>query len=400
MFFRFNMPNSSDSESSDDSDKGIRYKTESTRNKAEKKSSSVRDQHHHGRRRRSSSDEEYERRKRRKEKKRKREKESRHIRSDNHSAVKSQSSTRKNKYDEDTTKSTINSIKSSPNKELEEHSTIEEDHDFGPALPTHLLKQNSNTSLTEKTIGNTNKTMETIAGPMLPPHLLTKIANTANSEDNVAIFSVPQVIGPSLPPHLLKPIHDDHIEEKETADEPRKEENSFISPETIGPDLPPHLLNTINTNNTQGKDDQVSQAPRDILPKSIGPVLPPHLQKTTKEESDEEQSPENPSATVIGPTLPPHLRKQLAESSRCAGQQEYDDDDCYGPLPEGAPLTKSHIQLEERSLQLKINQLNPEGNDEPKREEWMLELPAVRAANLGLGPRTFRMKGTPDMSDR
>jgi len=37
---------------------------------------------------------------------------------------------------------------------------------------------------------------------------------------------------------------------------------------------------------------------------------------------------------------------------------------------------------------------------ENKREEWMTELPPAQAANLGLGPRKFRLREGPDMSDR
>ena len=35
-----------------------------------------------------------------------------------------------------------------------------------------------------------------------------------------------------------------------------------------------------------------------------------------------------------------------------------------------------------------------------KREEWMTELPSAQAANLGLGPRKFKLRDGPDMSDR
>lgn len=34
------------------------------------------------------------------------------------------------------------------------------------------------------------------------------------------------------------------------------------------------------------------------------------------------------------------------------------------------------------------------------REEWMTELPPAHAVNLGLGPRKFRVREGPDMSDR
>lgn len=41
-----------------------------------------------------------------------------------------------------------------------------------------------------------------------------------------------------------------------------------------------------------------------------------------------------------------------------------------------------------------------ESNDVNKRESWMLELPPEKAASLGLGPRTFRIREGPDNADR
>ncbi|GLV39194.1 uncharacterized protein CBL_06244 [Carabus blaptoides fortunei] len=77
------------------------------------------------------------------------------------------------------------------------------------------------------------------------------------------------------------------------------------------------------------------------------------------------------------------------------------EDDMIGPLPAGhSGKNSSYNELEERALQMKIDSLNQSNDNRTVREEWMLELPQVRAANLGLGPRQFRAKGVPDMSDR
>ncbi|KYB27214.1 GPALPP motifs-containing protein 1-like Protein [Tribolium castaneum] len=142
---------------------------------------------------------------------------------------------------------------------------------------------------------------------------------------------------------------------------------------SIGPKLPPHMLRKeeIEPNND-----------------SIGPQLPPHLLQ--KEEEEEEK-------TRIGPQLPPHLRQKLQEEA----EREESDEDVYGPLPAGASnYSKAQLALEERALQLKMDQLEPAQNAKKVREEWMLELPEVKASKFGLGPRQFRSKAGPDMSDR
>lgn len=374
------MTHSSDSDSSEDSDKGIRYKTDSIRNKTEKKSETVREHlhrkkgDHHRRKRSSSTDEEYERRKRRKEKKRKREKETQYDRGEDRFACKNLISI-KNKNEDENSRSSTNLTSTLP--ELRGN-TDNHDTNFGPALPPHLLKNDLSTPEIRG-----NNTQET---------------ETTNTEDTTELKEIsPQTIGPALPPDFQKSININNIQKREemNIETPEQNENSLQS---IGPVLPPHLQKSSHKGkipNTDASNVETSRLLGENSPETIGPVLPPHLQKPIID-NDVDQTAETQAGTVIGPTLPTHLRKQLAEAS----VQEDNDDDCYGPLPQGAALTRSHLELEERSLQLKINQLNPEGPDEPKREEWMLELPAVRAANLGLGPRTFRMKGTPDLSDR
>ncbi|XP_066156061.1 GPALPP motifs-containing protein 1 isoform X2 [Euwallacea fornicatus] len=149
----------------------------------------------------------------------------------------------------------------------------------------------------------------------------------------------------------------------------------------IGPQLSPNLVK-IYVDETQ----------------SFGPKLPPHLLNKTAPLS------ETIDARNIGPTLPPHVRKQFENQDYSVGgwekPEDDDDDESYGPLPPGMSKKSAvHTALEERALQMRINNLEPD-KQEPTRESWMIELPEAKAATFGLGPRQFRKKAGPDMSDR
>lgn len=154
---------------------------------------------------------------------------------------------------------------------------------------------------------------------------------------------------------------------------------------TLGPALPPHLLNTsLTTEGNSTRDIAVEQ-------KALHMVSESNSRKLEK--------------SIIGPYLPPHVKKHLLENpsredSVKVENKDSDNDDVYGPLPPGLSSTsKAHTALEERALQMKLNSLNPKEKIKG-REEWMLELPEVKAANLGLGSRHFRSKIGPDLSDR
>lgn len=245
---------------------------------------------------------------------------------------------------------------------------------FGPSLPPNF-----------KT--NLNKDIEEIViGPALPPHLLKtddkcssgpKITEPANS-----------FVGPQLPSHLLQ-INDQRNQEK-----------------SIGPILPQseNLNNTQNTNITLAVPTCPSQESENAPNNCVGPTFPPHLQKNKEEfESQMILDPKLPSSIeahksqnkIIGPALPSHFFQKTHSSS------DEDDDESYGPLPRGLEkYSKTQQALEERALQLKIDQLDPKCNTEPVRETWMLELPEAKAMHFGLGPRQFRSKAGPDLSDR
>ncbi|XP_012284935.1 uncharacterized protein LOC105702161 [Orussus abietinus] len=142
-------------------------------------------------------------------------------------------------------------------------------------------------------------------------------------------------------------------------------------------------------------------------PRIIGPSLPDHLQKHSAESEDEKES-------IFGPALPPHLMPQsfigptLPQTVKCNDSVEHsvstlDNEDTFGPLPLDHPAAKDcrvQQELEERAKLLKNKIKTEDDVDETKREEWMMELPPAQAVNLGLGPRKFRARPGPDMSDR
>lgn len=133
-------------------------------------------------------------------------------------------------------------------------------------------------------------------------------------------------------------------------------------------------------------------------------MLPPQLSNKTNPESVQENCeessatkdvnlPDSSSNDIYGPALPPHLQKTVEEDS--------DDEDAYGPLPPGASTSSfAHQALEERALQIKLGCFDTNETKATVREEWMMELPEVRAGNLGLGARQFRKNERPDFSDR
>ncbi|XP_076253946.1 uncharacterized protein LOC143192467 isoform X2 [Rhynchophorus ferrugineus] len=253
-----------------------------------------------------------------------------------------------------------------------------DEHDkssFGPSLPPNF-KTNDHNEVKDKPA----------IGPALPPHLL-KTYDTCSSQSNITEPAKNNFVGPQLPPYLLK-MNDQRNQYK-----------------NIGPNLPisENLSDTQNTNVNLTLSTQSSQEPENSPKNVVGPILPPHLQKNNDSDIQVRLGPRLPScfeeqksqSKIIGPALPPGSFQKTQSSS------DEDDDECYGPLPSGLNKhSKARQALEERALQLKIDQLDPKSNNEPVRETWMLELPAAKAAHFGLGPRQFRSKEGPDLTDR
>lgn len=377
----------SDSDSVD-SDEGIRYKTESIRNKksTEKNEREKESYRHRERKRSRSRSRSRHHTERKKLKKRRR---------DSSPEDKSNRKTSRSKYrdsdrsdDRKHRKGKIKTKKEDTNhheKEMEEKlsdersNTIaisEECGTFGPSLPKKedaINNKEEPVSLIEENSGNdptksAEEDKHNLAfGPALPP----KTNTPSKSESSVGEQSKNgNTFGPQLPPHLTK--------------------TSGEETNIIGPVLPSHFITVSsldddisNDLNASGTQDNKESGSRSDL---IGPALPPRLVKESEE-------------NVIGPTLPPCL-PQEENVLHGENEEQSEDEDVYGPVPAGAHYSQAHVELEERALKMKMDQLDPKGNQQPVREEWMLTLPEAKAAKFGLGPRQFRSKAGPDLSDR
>ncbi|XP_046442321.1 GPALPP motifs-containing protein 1-like isoform X2 [Daphnia pulex] len=145
----------------------------------------------------------------------------------------------------------------------------------------------------------------------------------------------------------------------------------------------------------------------------IGPTLPPHLQ--TAYENDDSDSDEG---DLYGPALPAHLKSQKVSSKLvqsnisndrgCSVNHEVDsssDDEVIGPLPADCMDAEhsSSVDIEQRALKMKRKLLgvdDDEANKQPKREDWMIELPELKRKNFGLGPRVFNRSDKPEVVGR
>ncbi|KAL0128347.1 hypothetical protein PUN28_003557 [Cardiocondyla obscurior] len=201
---------------------------------------------------------------------------------------------------------------------------------------------------------NTNQTGSTY-GPILPPEF---IFNTSDGEHN-----------------LETKIHkiNDEIDGKDI--------------NLIGPCLPPGLNDRRSIEREDTMDASVTEA--DAV---FGPALPPHLLQRQRENNSQDR--------IIGPVPPDTL---ISHEEGLITSRESDDDSAIGPLPVDHPALRTsrvHEQLDLRAQRIKYEKYSEETDIGNKREEWMTELPPAQAANLGLGPRKFRLRDGPDMSDR
>ncbi|KAJ8951849.1 hypothetical protein NQ318_019824 [Aromia moschata] len=333
----------SDSDSVD-SDDGIRYKTDSIRNKdrcvrrdSPSKSSGNRDRRE---RKRSRSRSPKHREKRTDTKRHKR----RGSSSDREDALQRSrhKDRRKDKKEEERYKEkrqsrrdVINSgkEKESRDKNVESTSTLNSTKTIGPVLPPNFKREPP-----EDVPVDTPKEFPDSIGSAPPSNLISHNEEATSSGLLPADNAEPKIIGPALPPNFRKP--------------------EVSSPDTTA------LENTI-----------------------VGPALPAGL--TPPDESEDK---------TMGPSLPHHLRQKLLEESGNA--EEPEEEEVYGPLSPGQGLSRAHVELEERALKMKIDRLEPQDGRQAGREEWMLTLPEVKAARFGLGPRSFRSKEGPDLSDR
>ncbi|XP_074110254.1 uncharacterized protein LOC141534667 [Cotesia typhae] len=176
-----------------------------------------------------------------------------------------------------------------------------------------------------------------------------------------------------------------------------------------GPTLPPEIVGNPAKSMSETKNSEV---------KIIGPCLPDGFKKIAQDE-DEAFGPSLPPTLQrvgeekkrIGPSLPRHLMEHLEDEDDYLMEVDVEgepdeldeEEEILGPLPADHPAIGSdriQRQLEYRARLIKEELAEIDYREEKKREEWMTELPAVRAANLGLGPRKFHTKEGPDFSDR
>lgn len=404
----------SDSESTD-SDSGIRFKTDSTRNKREKpnrQSRSLLDRGHK-RSRHSERSRERTRSSRRSRSPKDRKKHQSRDRKSKKDKIKDASSDSLSLSDEEirrkeyplkrhspefrrsdswskTTHSGDYSRKcedrsSSSSKISNTHNSSKSDNSSGTSSRDRKNSKSNRTERDKSSSKNKNvKECESNTlsiGPQLPPHLQKIKSDSKTKDENCST-------GPKLLQSLQSLEETDSKTEElayqsKTIDSKKSNDENDSNNLLLGPSLPPHLLKK----SSETEEDQNC---------AVGPMLPPSLQTSQQNLNTESE------ISVIGPALPSHLRQQLAkESENNIVEDEEDDEETFGPLLPGmSSNSEAHRALEERALKMKLDGLNPQKQDVQNREEWMLELPEVHASNLGLGPRQFRAKSGPDMSDR
>ncbi|KMQ86348.1 gpalpp motif-containing protein 1 [Lasius niger] len=200
------------------------------------------------------------------------------------------------------------------------------------------------------------------------------------------------VYGPFLPPKFTSNT------DIADGDKPEKSSSSNLDENKIDDDgksasfIGPCLLPQLNDDHQNGKREDAEDAVTLAMETDnvFGPALPPHLLQRQQNENDSRDK-------IIGPVLPDTMKSHKEAST------ESSDDDCaIGPLPVDHPALKNNRVHEQ--LDLRAQRIRHEGLEETdlgnKREEWMTELPPAQAATLGLGPRKFRLRDGPDMSDR
>lgn len=197
--------------------------------------------------------------------------------------------------------------------------------------------------------------------------------------------------GPLLPPGFASnaPDGDELDFETKTLDGDKVDvEIDGKNTNFIGPRSPPRL----NDRRSMERDDAADAVASAEATAVFGPALPPHLLQRQRKNDSRDR--------IIGPVLPGMMESREDDP---IASPESDDDSAIGPLPVDHPALRTsrvHEQLDLRARRIRDEKYSEEIDDGNKREEWMTELPPAQAANLGLGPRKFRLRDGPDMSDR
>lgn len=153
----------------------------------------------------------------------------------------------------------------------------------------------------------------------------------------------------------------------------------------IGPVLPPGFK-------LPGQGDETASPLKDSKSGQdlYGPSLPPGFADTS------------PKPGVIGPVLPPGFS---VSSQQDADVDSDDSDDVIGPMPSEAVGSDyaddtAARDFDRRATKMKMRLEGKDSEPEPRREEWMTELPDNLGLRIGLGPRTFRKNMEDPKADR
>ena len=211
-------------------------------------------------------------------------------------------------------------------------------------------------------------------------------------------FAFQMPIGPALPPGFQNSSSDDDEATQNTVGPTMPPNRGGIGPAppplqsrptvlSVGPLMPPHLR----------------------LAGAVGPSLPPHLQHSVPSDGESDSEPvqlpvrppagQSDSDDDFGPSLPPSLGpvvkgptmpsrgQPLPASYNVQDISDSDDDEpMVGPMPPGyqsQEQSEEHILAEfnrrEERMKLKLSGVDVDGERKLEREEWMTELPSLRA---------------------
>lgn len=157
------------------------------------------------------------------------------------------------------------------------------------------------------------------------------------------------------------------------------------STSVIGPVLPPGFKNPGQDVPEPSGDSKSGQ---DLY----GPRLPPGFAVTS------------PKPSVIGPVLPPGF-SAASQQDPAADSESDDSDGVIGPMPSeavGDNYTDDTAarDFDRRATNMKRRLEGKDSEPEPRREEWMTELPNNMGLRIGLGARTFRKNMEDPTADR
>ncbi|KAL3242798.1 hypothetical protein MRX96_020964 [Rhipicephalus microplus] len=149
------------------------------------------------------------------------------------------------------------------------------------------------------------------------------------------------------------------------------------STSVIGPVLPPGFKNPGQDVPEPSGDSKSGQ---DLY----GPRLPPGFAVTS------------PKPSVIGPVLPPGF-SAASQQDPAADSESDDSDDVIGPMPSEAVGDNYTDDTAARDFHRRATNMKRrlEGKDsepEPRREEWMTELPNNMGLRIGLGGQDTKSK--------